>query len=796
MAHLQLGLLIAIVIAVNPLAIDPARSLSPPVLSPIALERTDPEILFNQGRVNDAIAVLKNLTRQGGLAPRATAWRNLAFLYTKTGQLPLAQDAINQGLAIAQEVTAQPQQLTLTSDLQAVQAQLYTATGQLENAVELNAAIAANYKQLGDLEKQLHATLNQANALQSLGLYKQALKVMAHATSELQTGEDSPIKVQVLRQLGDVWRGVGNLQQSQLALIASLEIAQELNLSAEPAETLVSLAKTSRLQGSVNQAYRYYQQAIKSTPSPTLAIQGRLGQMELLVDAGELITARKLLPALIEDLSTLSLSQGSIHSHLALGRILIKSDLTPDITTISQLFTTAYDQAQQLGDRSAQSTAIGLLGQLYEQHQQYDEALTLTQQALVLAQGDLVSPISYQWQWQLGRIYRDQNNRTESIRAYRQAVDSLQTLRSDLVAISADLQYSFREEVEPVYRELVSLLLAPEATQADLIQAREVLELLQLAELDNFFRDACLEVKPVQVDNIDPTAAIIYPIILDDRVEVVVALPGRELINYSAPIPKARIELTILKLKRNLASGRTRGLLQDAENMYDWLIKPIATELKTQGIKTLVIIPDGSLRNIPLSALYDGEKFLIQHHSVVVAPSLQLIEPQALNNQNVQLLTAGLTEARQGFSALPNVGEELRQINAKIPGVTLLNQEFTESRLTQNLQDQNFQIVHLATHGEFSSQAKDTYLLTWDDRININELSALFNQDQKQVEPIELLVLSACKTAVGDSRAALGLAGVAVRAGARSTLASLWYVSDEATSLLMTNFTPTLPPAR
>ena len=98
-------------------------------------------------------------------------------------------------------------------------------------------------------------------------------------------------------------------------------------------------------------------------------------------------------------------------------------------------------------------------------------------------------------------------------------------------------------------------------------------------------------------------------------------------------------------------------------------------------------------------------------------------------------------------------------------------------------------MVHLATHGQFSSKAEDTFILTWDDRINIKQLNnVLKTRDRIESSIIELLVLSACQTAVGDKRAALGLAGMAVRAGARSTLASLWSVNDAATASFMIKF--------
>jgi tetratricopeptide (TPR) repeat protein len=200
------------------------------------------------------------------------------------------------------------------------------------------------------------------------------------------------------------------------------------------------------------------------------------------------------------------------------------------------LLATAVQQSRSLSDKRAESYALGQLGEVYEhgqlgevyeQTQQLKAAIDLTQQALLLAQSINASDIAYRWQWQLGRLLKAQGDPKSAIAAYTEAVNNLQSLRTDLVAINSNVQFSFRESIEPVYRQLVGLLLESEVgsqpSQSNLIAARKVIESLQLAELANFFRENCLTAKPVQIDQIDPQAAVIYPIILEDRLEVVVS---------------------------------------------------------------------------------------------------------------------------------------------------------------------------------------------------------------------------------------------------------------------------------
>jgi CHAT domain-containing protein len=211
--------------------------------------------------------------------------------------------------------------------------------------------------------------------------------------------------------------------------------------------------------------------------------------------------------------------------------------------------------------------------------------------------------------------------------------------------------------------------------------------------------------------------------------------------------------------------------------------------LNPTQLKTLVFVLDGVLRNIPLAALYDGKQYLVEKYSIALTPGLRLLSPKPLSQSGIRALAFGLTEARHGFTALPNVGKELAAIESEVPSKVLLNQAFTSQSVQNQVDTLPFSIVHLATHGQFSSNAEETFVLAWDKPMKVNELKELLrSRDENTAEALELLVLSACETAEGDKRAALGLAGVAVEAGARSTLASLWSLDDESGARLVSEF--------
>ncbi|HEY9830436.1 MAG TPA: CHAT domain-containing protein, partial [Stenomitos sp.] len=176
-----------------------------------------------------------------------------------------------------------------------------------------------------------------------------------------------------------------------------------------------------------------------------------------------------------------------------------------------------------------------------------------------------------------------------------------------------------------------------------------------------------------------------------------------------------------------------------------------------------------------------------QKYSVAVNLGLQLQEDKPFKKGDLNVLAGGISQSSLGLSALPYVKQELELIKSQIPRTkVLLDHEFTPQAFNKEINSQFFPVIHLATHGIFSSSPDETYILAHEQRININQLNQLLKKrTENRPEAIELLVLSACQTAIGDKRAALGIAGVSVQAGARSTIASLFNVRDDSTASLM-----------
>ncbi|MEC4894757.1 MAG: CHAT domain-containing protein [Oscillatoria sp. PMC 1051.18] len=731
--------------------------------------------------------------QQGEIFNQAQALNYLSLAYQELGQWQEAEKAIETSLKLLKNQGGNDERkIAILAQALNAKGSLELAKGQSQAALETWQKAEAAYSRAGNETGKLGSKINQAQALKALGQYRRVRSLLEKLVTQLQAQPDSLLKAQGLQSLGIAWQTSGDLLKSKEILEQSWAISQKFAANADTSATLMSIGNIARDLEQYEVAVNYYQEAAKLAANELTQVQVELNLISLLVQTQEWEEAEKLIAEIELKISELAPSRASIYARINLAasaREIAKQTKQKNRQTIALILATGVQQAREIGDRRAEAYSLYQLSKLYNENQQRSPAQTLSQQALQIAQqlnaADLVARAAAE----LGRILNQQGKIEAAKSAYREAYQNLQSLRSDLVAIESEIQFNFTSSVEPIYREFVSLLLQPDASQADLKQAREVIEALQIVELDNFFRDACLDVKQVQIDQIDTEAAVIYPIILPSRLEVILSLPNQPLRHYATPLSATEVEATLEKAYSSLYLGySSQARLSLFEEIYNWLIKPAEIDLNRDRIETLVFVLDDSLRNLPIAALYDGQQYLIEKYSIALSSGLQLF-PQALEKQQLNALTVGLTQARQGFSPLPAVETEIKQIAREIETKVLLDREFTVAQFQKIISDRSFPIVHLATHGQFSSNPEETFLLTWDSRLNVTELDVLFEKRRVGIlKPIELLVLSACETASGDRRATLGLAGLALRSGAYSTLASLWSVNDESTAVLMSEF--------
>lgn len=749
-------------------------------------------------------------------------------------------------------------------------AQLYQQLGDREglirNQIDQSRALQSLgfYQQASDRLKPLNQALQdqpvslaQVTALRSLGDAMRAVGDL-EANATLQTS------------LALAQHLPGNEQAEAMAL-TRLSLGNAARVDLLSLDDTVDQEQVKTVLEQVEMALEHYEAAI-ALGSNLPRLQADLNRLSLLIDTKQRLQAAKKQPTdklqteidylpqriseIYAQLSDLSLNQTAVYAQINFAQSLVKLIKTDqhytDIPQLERLLAKTQQQADQLNNSRAISYALGTQGELYEVTQRWSTAENYTRMALQFAQGVVSVPgsgfatapdIRYLWQWQLGRIFKAQANQSQdpeqyqkALAAYDAAINLLESLRLDLVAASQDEQFNFRDSIEPAYREYIQLLLRsapitplPEqlttATaleqQSNLTKARRSLQNLQIAELQNFLRAACINVPTVDLDRTveatqkvtqaangkqtESRAALIYPIILPDRLSVVLKLPKPELplLHYSTEVEQDDVKDTLDTLRSQLTTIGTfkssESFLQ-AQQLYNWLIRPASEVLHKTEINTLVFVLDGALQSIPMAALHDGKQYLIENYSVALAPSLEIPLPRSLLTEQLRILIAGVSEdVNIGDETFPGVSETKYQIDEIVRKSeagnynyifdTLQDQEFTFQNLQGKIQNSLFQVVHLITHGKFSSNQEQTFLVSSKEKIKVAQLNQLLRtRSQSQPEPLELLVLSACETAEGGSRAALGMAGVAVRAGARSTVASLWTLEAPSAAILLPEF--------
>jgi CHAT domain-containing protein len=332
--------------------------------------------------------------------------------------------------------------------------------------------------------------------------------------------------------------------------------------------------------------------------------------------------------------------------------------------------------------------------------------------------------------------------------------------------------------------------------EANYLRAISIQDKLRIAEIENFLQCGRLTTSSIpnnqDFSNLPP---LIFFIKLENDIQVV--------IKTSQHVHQHRVDFKLvsdsvdnfIKLIHKKRFVKTQGsaYLTYAQNLYNLLISPIKQYLPASG--NLVFILDSYFQNIPFDMLHDGHKYLVESYALSTASNLHQLQTQFLKPEPLKVLFAGIYKngpiyqnslVNENFQPIPEVAQEIKNIKKSINFVSeMLNDEFTTHNFQEKVESDSFPIVHLSTHAQFSSDPDNTFLLTWKELLKVQELKSLLKNKQS---PIDLLVLSACETAKGDRRSALGIAGIAAQAGARSTLATLWLVDAESTAQLIGEF--------
>ena len=786
----------------------------------------------------------------------ARAYNTQGQLQVKTGKNLQSLDSFNQAIQIYQNLEDTPGII----NTQLNQAETLRTLGVYRRALKI----------LADIETRLDTQPNdtqKALQLHSLGNILRATGDLERANNALETSfnlTEQPLeKINLLIDLGNTQLALAERQRSSQQIIpprtplGCVQTENEFN-----SEAILSIYKNAESQ---------YQKAAQYTQTgknwQSIRPQIDLNLFHLYVILSQLypnhpeyqqkaltIWEKYGVPGLTE-----IATQPLLSLNLATNITCLKqqnSAIKINWQDIDHLLQTASDQATLLDNHRLRIEAIGKQGALHEIQQDFTTAQHFTETALNLATIYHYPDLLYQWQWQMGRLQKQHNNPEKAIIFYDQAVKTLETVREGLNGINLgfraeeednptglkiragtlqnlvspfdhprfdiDLPFDFRAKVEPVYRELIELLLSKnnnQPLQEDIVKSRDLILQLQDAELQSIL--LCdfgqnTETIPIHqfIDQNQLTdTAIIYPIILQNKIAVITKIPLQVNLEYQESEIKSvqSFSRKIKELYDVLSVSNTRFLLPDskfrqyASNLYQIIIHPISDQLFKNHVENLVFVLDSQLRNIPMSVLYNEENgsYLIEKYSISV--NLGRIERQSLKWSQVQVnpILSGFNDAKNygGMGPLNLAEEEAQEISKILKSQnpkTIIGDEFTKENFQQEINANFYNLIHIVTHGQFSSIPKDTFLLTaptqinqtsLNNRVNLNELDNLLrNKIQTATSKIELLVLSACQTAQGDNRATLGLAGVAIRAGASATIGSLWKQDDREGYKLMIEF--------
>jgi CHAT domain-containing protein len=662
-----------------------------------------------------------------------------------------------------------------------------------------------SFRKEKNAEGEILTAVSLAGAYQSLGQQRRAVQLLEEALSQAEKAGNRTRAVLVKSKLGAALVLTAESDRAAVLLREALAGAEADNDPQLAGAILNDLGNLLSAQQKYAEAAAAFEESVtrsRQANNSPLTAQALCNAASSAANAGQSQKADEWNSQALRELERLEPDHANAFLLLTAGQTDRKIQLT-DADSANRLrrrahqsFQQALNIAEKLGDRAVETYALGYLAQLYEEDGQADAALALARRAAFAAQQAQSPEALYRWEWQIGRLLKARGEAEPALAAYRRSVETLQTIRNDvsLGYGNASSRRSFREAQGPLFFELADLLLgqANSATDAkreqDLLrEARDTVEQLKAVELEDYLCDDCVNVqraKTQALEAVDAQTAVVYLMPLPTRTEILIGLTAG-LKRFTLEVGADALTAEVRQLRRNLETRTTYGYLAQAQQLYDWILRPVRGLLSENHITTLVFIPDGALRTIPFASLHDGEKFLIQDFAVAVAPGLSLVEPHPLQREKARLLLNGLSEPVQGFPPLDFVPGELRSLEPLYPSETLVNAGFTLAEIKRRLTEEQYSIVHIASHGQFDRDVRKTFVLTYDTKLTLNDLEALIRPSQYRGRPVEMLVLSACQTAAGDDRAALGLAGVAVKAGARSALATLWFVNDQSTSTLI-----------
>ena len=673
--------------------------------------------------------------------------------------------------------------------------------GDFSDAIEAWSKEAEIYHSQGLIEKESAVTLKIAQTYIILGQLSLATFQLKKVLSLTQ---EPLLLARAWNQLGNAYSRGGELGKALSAYKKSLDLERNLSilnnlvgLQQKQVQTAQLQAESAR-EGEEIQSYQakaefYRAEALKYAEEALSLSQTEKSPASVQT----LIEWSKLSPT---GLSAEQLEQGrNILVNLPASRtkaFLALNWAKLDSDRADYWLSQSAEVAETTGDVTAKSYVFLELGLLAERAGKLADALAYAQSAIDFGWSESIYDALYPSYWLAGRIYQKAGNKETALKNYRDAIAAFESLNRRPTKINVSQRLNFGIQVEPIYRTALELLLS-EPSESNLKESLLISAQLRLAQLQNYFGDNCFDVelpnRETQVERGEKNAVVLSSIILEAQTHFILQLEDGTLRHSQASIGQTAItklatdwydSLTLLDSEDWRERSYKWQFWQQGEELYNLIIRPFEEELEQINPSTLIFVHDGVLRNLPMAALYDGEEFLAQKWASVSSLGLNFNSLES-NQTEEKALVFGLSEARGSWSPLYLVPKEVQDVIDLVGGEKFLDREFTAERFFQQPNRKKYRVIHLATHGYFGGVAENSFILAYDKSLNALELEDSLSQSKAQ---LELMVLSACETALGSDRSVLGLAGVALRSGVRAVLGSFWAVQDHEQGELIKGF--------
>jgi len=720
-----------------------------------------PEALSNY---QQALAIYREM---GNLTEVGTTLGRMGRVYRDLGQYQDALERYEEALTLAQNIGDRRLLARSTIGLGLV----YRDLGQYQEALSYYQQASTLYPEMGNLIEEGIALNGIGMIRYDLEQYRKALSYYERAIAIYREAGDRAEEGITLNNIGNVYRNLGQYQDAIAHYQLALSIHQDLSDRAGEGTVLHNLGKTYSYLGETQTASEYYWQALAIDRS----VGDRAGERTTLNNLGQLLErqnqpqlailfykqAVNVTETIRQDLRQLpprlqqSYTETVAATYRHLADLLLQQDRVLEAQRILDLLKVQELQDYLQDVRGNANTTQGLPNTPPERQiwASYDD---LANQAV-----------------QIGRELAEIRQVLPKDRTVRQ-----QQRLDQLIAAQEELVRNFNAFIESP--EILALVeqLRPTIRKPDLVD-----DLEELLSLQDNLRD------------LNQNAVLFYPLILEDRLELILVTPDSPPIRRTVEVTRKELNDAIREFRRRLQNP-IRDAQPAAQQLYTWLVKPLEADLTAAEAKTLLYAPDGPLRYIPLAALHDGDRWLVQRFRINNITAASLTDLNSQPQRQVNILAGAFAnvsypvvvgEEEFVFRALPYAGKEVEILAATIPSTTpLIDAAFSRDAIVSQMDD--YTIVHFATHGALvAGSPQDSFIIFGD-----GEIATVAEIKNWSLRNVDLVVLSACQTGLGgelgNGDEILGLGYQFQRAGARATIATLWSVNDGGTQVLMNGF--------